>query len=176
MSNNLNLLPVDLQIGKGFSKVIKTIKSLNVILLVFFLVFAVGGGGYIIWRRVVFNSTNKNVNDLKLQLKNLELSEMQFVLLKDRVSKIYKIKSFPNAGLSLNNFNSISAGLSDNTIFDSLSISSSKTDLSVRVVNNIDLTDLLKNISSYNKYKFVDLYSFDFNPGVGYTLKLNLTN
>ena len=176
MAVNLNLLPPDLQINKGLGRILKTIKSINVILIVAFIVFSLGVGGFFVVSKISLNSVQSSVDKLKSQVKAQETSEQKLILLKDRLSKIYSIKSTPSASKNIDGANSLLTNVSPNSTMDQAVIEPTKADISLKVQSNEDLGILFTNIKNTSSFKFIDLYSFDYSPSVGYLVKLNMNN
>lgn len=170
MSVKLNLLPTDLQISKGLSSVLKTLKAVNVILLVAFMVFSLGLGAFFVLNTITLKNVEKNVSQLKTKVITLESSEQQLILLKDRLSKISSVKSIPSTLSNIKNINSFITNLSGNSSINQMDLGASKADLSMIIKSNEDLSMFLKNIESANLFKSVTLSSFGYSPAGGYNV------
>lgn len=174
MAIHLNLLPENLQISKGVSSFLKTAKALSVILIVLFSVSCLVSGALLIVNKINLDNTQKTVEQLKTQVKAQEVSEMQLVLLRDRLAKITTIKNYPTANKNIASVDSLFSNLSPNTILNQANISSNKIDISLVIRSNEDLSLFLKNIKDSTLFKTANVSSLGYNPIIGYTLALTL--
>lgn len=168
MAVKVNLLPKEFKIGAGAGKMLHLTRMLGVIFLAVFVVFSVALGGYLIISSLQLNNLNTGNNSLKTQLKALETSESQLVVLKDRLSKIKAAQSSPSGLKSFEDFEPFIGSLSPSTSFNTLEISSSKIEASIVFKSNADLTNFVEQLSKSDSFNSVSLTSFSFNPAVGY--------
>jgi Tfp pilus assembly protein PilN len=175
MPVKLNLLPQGLLISKSLGKALKTIKALNVILSVAFLVFALGMGAYFVLSTITLNGVQNKVDKLKTQVIAQESSEQQLILLKDRIQKISTVKALPNTFKNVENINSLLTGLSGESSISQLDVGQAKVDLSMIIKSNNDLTSFLRSVENTNLFKTVILSSFGYSPVGGYTLGISFT-
>jgi hypothetical protein len=173
MPVKLNLLPQALLVSKGLGSVLKTIRALNVILVVAFLVFVVGIGGLFLVSKSKLNSIEKNVDRLKTQIIAQESSEQQLILMKDRLSKISGVRSSRSILDNINNIYSLVSNLSVNSEISELDMDLIKINLSMTMRSNDDLTMFFKNIGNTNIFKTIVLTSFGYNATSGYALGVN---
>jgi len=176
MPENLNLLPQNLQISKSLGKVLKTTKALGVISIVVFIISALGVGAFFIYSKITLTNLQTEVTKLKSQVKAMESSEQQLVLLKDRLAKITSIKSAPNATKNITNVDTLFVGLSPSSMMEMANISSNKMDISMSIASNEDISLFLKNIKDTDIFSKVDLSTFGYSPGVGYSIDVSLGN
>lgn len=175
MASSLNLLPQDLQVSKGLGKVLKVIKSIGVISVVMFSVFLVVIVALFVVSKVSLNGLQNSNDKLKAQVKAQETSEQQLVLLKDRLSKISSVRALPNATNNIQSISSVIGNVSTLSSIDSANVSLSKIDLSLNILSNEDLTIIMDNLRNSEKFNLVDLYSFDYSQGLGYSIKATLS-
>lgn len=173
MPVNLNLLPQDLQIDKNTVGFLKTIKALNVILMASFIFFCLGVGGFLIYNKIALTNAQTNVEQLTSQVKALEKSEQQLILLKDRLGKIASVKLVPNASKNITGINSLLANTTNALNLSEANISSSKTNLDLDIYSNEDLSTFLQNVKNSNIFKSVNLTSFSYNLN-GYSLNMDV--
>jgi hypothetical protein len=152
------------------SGILKTLKAINVILLVGFLVSALGMGAVFVLNSVTLKNVDKNVDQLKAKVIVLESSEQQLILMKDRLSKIASIKAFPSTLTNITNINSMLTGLSGNSSISQMDMGLSKVDLSMIIKSNDDLSMFLTNVKNTNLFKSVTLSSFGYSPAGGYNI------
>lgn len=174
MPENLNLLPQNLQVSKGLSKVLKTTKALGVISIVVFIIFALGVGAFFIYSKITLTNIETEVTKLKSQVKAMESSEQQLVLLKDRLSKVASIKAIPNASKNIANVDTLFTGLSSSSMMKAANIGSKKMDINMSIASNEDISIFLKNIKDADVFSKVDLSSFGYSPGVGYSVDVSM--
>jgi hypothetical protein len=173
MPVKLNLLPQEFLVSKSLNSVLKTVRAMNVILSVAFIIFALGVGGYFLISRNTLNSTESKVDQLKTQVLAQESSEQQLILLKDRLAKISTVGSSQGTLKSIDNVDALLNGLSTNTSIEQMDAGSSKIDLSVIIKSNADLTKFMGNVADTNSFKSITLTSFGYSPLTGYALGLS---
>lgn len=173
--DNLNLLPQDLQVSKGLSSLLKTARSLGVILIVTFIIFCLGMGAYFIYSKITLDNIQTNVDQLKTQVKAQEGSEQQLVLLRDRLQKIASVKGIPSAGANISGINSLLANMSTNLKMSEANIDPLKMSLSLRLYSNEDLSTFLQNLKSTALFNQIELATFSYGA-TGYNLDVNLSN
>lgn len=172
--DNLNLLPQNLQVSKGLSASLKAIKSLGVILTVAFVIFALGMLGFFIYSKITLDSINSNINMLTSQVKAQEASEQQLILLKDRLGKIAKVKSQPNALSKVLGMGSLFENMSTNVKLSQVDIAPVRMTLSLNLYSNDDLTKFLQNVKNSTFFNQVEISSMNFSA-LGYTMDLTFT-
>lgn len=176
MPVKLNLLPENLQVSKGVSKVIKVSKPLSIVSAVIFMIFSLALGAYFIFSKITLDKSQKEVDQLKAQIKAMEDSEQQLILLKDRLAKISTIKNTPNALKNIMNFDSVLANISPNSVIDEVNITSDKVNTSYKLTSNADFTTFINNLKNTEFFNYVDLLSTNFNPNDGYLVDFSLEN
>lgn len=172
--DNLNLLPQNLQVSKGLSAALKTIKSLGVILTFMFVIFTLGLVGFFVYSKITLDGVNSNINMLTSQVKAQESSEQQLILLKDRLGKIGKARSNANALSKASGMNSLFENVSTNIKLTDVSITPVKMDISLNLYSNEDLTKFFQNLKNTTLFNQVELSSFNFSA-LGYTMDVSLS-
>jgi hypothetical protein len=175
MAVNLNLLPPELAVSKSLGKVLKTLRALGVISIVFFLIFAVGLGIFFIISTISLNNLNNSISLHESQISAQEASEQQIVILKDRIAKISQAKSVPSALKTVTNFDTVLVNLSPDSTISQFNADSSKADISMNFKSNLDLTTFLQAITTSKLFNSVILSSFGYGPSQGYSLGINIT-
>ena len=176
MPENLNLLPQNLQISKGLGSILKTTKSLGVILIVVFIVFGLGTGAFFVYSKITLNNVQTNVEQLKSQVKAQEGSEQQLVLLKDRLAKIASLKSTPNATKNIINMDTLFKNMSPGSAANQLEVLPTKIGISMIIRSNEDLTTFIQNLKTNELFNLVNLTSLGYNMNAGYSVIVNLSN
>lgn len=174
MAVNLNLLPQDFQISKSTGSAIKAMKALGVILTVVFIIFCLGLGAFFIYSKLSLSKVQSSVDDLKIQVKALEKSEQQLILLKDRLGKIGIVRSSSGALSNINNMDSLKTNVSEISSIDEASINADKMNLTLTIKSNEDLGFFIENLKNTTAFSTVNLSSFTYSPK-GYSINVNLT-
>ncbi len=175
MAIKLNLLPPELAIDKNLSATLKIARSVGVILIALFLVFAVGTVAVFVISSVTLKNLNADIDKTTKQISASETSEQQIVLLKDRVGKIKIVQDLPSA---FNNLIAIEPFLpitSPDSEVNELSVDSQKIALSLSFKSNDSLSSFLNTLSSSKALKSVIVSSLSLSPLVGYSLGVNIT-
>ncbi len=175
MAVKLNLIPQELLISKSLNGILKTLRALNVILSVAFLIFAVGVGAFFIISKYSLTSVEKTLDQLKTQVLAQQSSEQRLILLKDRLAKISMVHKLPSVLDSITKVNSVIADLSGASLISEMDIGSNKIDLSMTIESNDDLTRLMTNIKNTKLFKTIVLSSFGYSPLSGYVLGVSFT-
>ena len=170
------MLPQNLQVSKGLNSILKTTKALGVIFIVAFIIFSLGMGAFFIYSRITLDGIKTNVDQLKSQVKAQETSEQQLVLLKDRLAKISSIKSTPNATKNITGIDFLFTNMSPSSTMNLANFSSTKIDVSVAIRSNEDLTAFIQNLKSTDLFKSVNLSSFAYGAGSGYSIDVSLSS
>jgi hypothetical protein len=170
MPVKLNLMPSGLLISKSLSKVLKTVKAINVILIAIFIIFIVGVGIYFILSSISLKNTETKVEQLKSQIVLQETSEQQLIILKDRLTKISAAKASPDSLKNLSGVNTVLANLSQDSSISQMDVSPTKIDLTMTIRSNTDLTNFIKNVEETNLFKSILLSSFGYSSTGGYNI------
>lgn len=176
MPVKLNLLPENLQISKGTTQLLKTSKSLGIIMLVVFIISSLGMAAYFVISQLSYNKLKTEVANFESQVKAMEGSEQQLILLKDRLSKISSINTMPSAVNNLSNLDLILNGVSLDSVMEDVAIAPKKITTSLQLASNSDFATFVSNLKNSTVFKTVTLSSLNFTPDTGYKLDTNLDN
>jgi hypothetical protein len=145
-------------------------------MVVLFLLFSAGLGGFFVINNISLNSLNQNVSQLENQISAQETSEQQIVVLKDRVTKIEQAKSSPSALKTITDVNSVLANLSAGTSVSQFNANPTKADLSMSFTTNADLESFIQSFSGSSlPFGSAVLTSFGYSPSSGYQVGVSLT-
>ena len=175
MANKINLLPPGINIGGSLGKILKLTRMLGVISVALFLIFALGISVYLIISTITMNGLNSETDSLKVQVKALESTEQQVVLLKDRIGKINIALAQPEALKNLDDVEPFISGLGPSTSLSQLDIDPQKVDLSLNFKSTLDTSTFIKSLSDSNTFKSIVLMSFGYYPTSGYSVSVSLT-
>lgn len=181
MAININLLPPGFGITGTLGKILKLTRMLGVIGLALFLFFALGISAFFISSTMTLNGLNSDNGSLKDQIKTLQSSEQQVVLLKDRIGKINTVLGLPDAIKTLNIIEPFISNLSASSSLSQLDIDPIKIDLSLQFSSTADTSAFIKSLSNMKSlpdskvFTSVVLTSFGYNPISGYLVGVSAT-
>ncbi len=174
----INLIPNELAVSPKYVRVAKEINKVSVFglsvfafFLTLFLVF------YFYYTNTV-NKVNQEVLDLKSSITSLEGSEQRLILIKDRLSKINKVKKsnfmedkIANAKLVLDEINKIEP--QDQT---SVVVNKDMTEMNFKLTSSLNVTNSLTKLGSLGLYKSVVFPSITMNSGSLFNINVNFQN
>lgn len=171
MAIKINLLPTELKVSGGLSRILSVSRILGVISLAVFLVFGLGLGVFFVISSVQLNSLNSGNDALKSQVTSLKTSEAQLVVLKDRIAKIKTVQKIPTAVKNLVDFDPLVSSFSSSTVSE-VDVDANKIATSINFRSNSDLASFVKAISLAPIFRSVTFSSFSFSPAGGYLIGL----
>ena len=175
MATKINLLPPGFGVTGNLGKILKAVRMVGVIGLAFFLVFGLGISIYFIVSTITFNALKSETNSLKEQVKTLQTTEQQIVLLKDRVGKINMALGLPEAIKNLDAIDPFISNLSSSASLNQLEIDAQKIDLSFQFRSTADTSAFIKSLSDMKDFRSVVLTSFGYDSTNGYTVGISIT-
>lgn len=174
MPVTLNLLPPEHVTSGTLGKLLKIARALNVVLLVTFLVFALGLGGFFIFTSAQLRSVTTSENQLKAQITTLEASEQQMVLLKDRLGKVKLVQALNTSSKNLAKIEPFVKSLSTDAGLSELAVDPQKMDLSILFRSNAGLSAFLKSMIDSKDFSSVSISTFGYNPANGYLVTFHI--
>ncbi|KKR69655.1 MAG: hypothetical protein UU12_C0040G0013 [Candidatus Woesebacteria bacterium GW2011_GWA2_40_7b] len=175
MATKINLLPPGFGVTGNLGKILKAVRMVGVIGLAFFLVFGLGISIYFIVSTITFNALKSETNSLKEQVKTLQTTEQQIVLLKDRIGKINMALGLPEAIKNLIAIEPFISNLSSSASLNQLEIDAQKIDLSFQFRSTADTSAFIKSLSDMKDFRSVVLTSFGYDSTNGYTVGISIT-
>jgi len=175
MATKINLLPPGFGVTGNLGKILKAVRMVGVIGLAFFLVFGLGISIYFIVSTITFNALKSETNSLKEQVKTLQTTEQQIVLLKDRIGKINMALGLPEAIKNLDAIEPFISNLSSSASLNQLEIDAQKIDLSFQFRSTADTSAFIKSLSDMKDFRSVVLTSFGYDSTNGYTVGISIT-
>ena len=175
MATKINLLPPGFGVTGNLGKILKAVRMVGVIGLAFFLVFGLGISIYFIVSTITFNALKSETNSLKEQVKTLQTTEQQIVLLKDRIGKINMALGLPEAIKNLIAIEPFISNLSSSASLNQLEIDPQKIELSLQFRSTADTSAFIKSLSDMKDFRSVVLTSFGYDSTNGYTVGISIT-
>jgi hypothetical protein len=126
--------------------------------------------GFFIYGSVTLKNLNTNNNNLTNQIQAQSEAQQQAVLLKDRLEKIRKVYTLPNASKNFIAVSSIVNSLSSDAKVVEMDISAEKNILSLSFKTNGELTNFMNKLASQEDFTGITLESFTYNPTSGYVV------
>lgn len=175
MAIKINLLPPESTVSGPLGKIIKITRTLNVIFLAGFIIFAVGLGAFFIFSTLQLQNINASMDQVKREISAQEKSEQQLIILKDRLGKIQVVQGLPNSIKNLSGVDPLISALpSESASLTELDLDSKGIDLSVIFRSNSSLTNFVSSLSESQLFRTVVMTSFGYNPATGYLVSLTL--
>lgn len=171
MAINLNLLPPEYSLKKGFGRILKTTRSLTIILLVACLLLGVSLAIFLFVSFLSLGQISSNVEELKNQIKAEETTEQRLTLLKDRISKIKSVNKEATIVKSLDQIEPIISTTSGLNLSE-LAITQDKIETSISFAEVTGITDFFESLTSSSSFSSIVMTSFGFNPITGYLTNL----
>lgn len=141
-----------------------------------FIIFVSGVATLFVINKTSLNRINTEVSQLETQVKAMEGSEQQLILLKDRLAKITSIKTMPTVTQNLSNLDSILEGVSFDSTMNDVSIAPKRIDTSLELASNKDFTTFISNLKNMDFFKTITLSSLNYSSGKGYTVETKFEN
>jgi hypothetical protein len=170
---DINLLPQELKPNKSVLIIARKLKQIAVIsssLLVLAFLLVIGTKYY--FSRKTKESLSRQV-DLESQIKSMENTEQQLVLIKDRIEKIISIVSKGTISEEIDVVNNISGILPEGMQIKDISMDKDLVGMTVVTGSLKSASQYINSVTSLSGLRYVNLISFDFSPISGYTIELN---
>lgn len=176
MAITLNLLPQDKIVSGSLAKLLKICRVLSVVALALFVIYSIGAVSLIILNNGKVSKAEAENTSLKTKISELEVSEQQIVLIKDRIKKIETVRSIPSALGNLTGVIDLITGLGERSKVTELDADTKKVDLTVNFKSNFDMTSFIDLVKSSKSFKSVILSAYGLNPTTGYLVSFSLMN
>ena len=172
----INLLPQE-QFGPKdkFYKLAVRLKVFDYILLSIFVSTILFGGLYLYYLTGVASDHLTKQTDLKTQIKNLESSEQNLVLIQDRLKKISPIIKNDFAQKDLNTLSQLTS--SDNTTVKLVDgkVQKKGVEVTFLISDSAAMGSFLNLLTQEKTYQQIVINNINFRPEAGYYLTLKLT-
>jgi len=173
MSQKINLLPEDLTRGGGVDRLSKLLRKIaSVGLFVFIILSAAGALVLFFLTRTLTDTTNK-AQIAKENIRNLEGTEEQLILVRDRVIKINLLLEDRSNEPILNKQKEVLESLPSEILFSESKVEQEESSIELSSVSSIAIKDLMNTLKNLELKKLI-LISMNFNPIVGYQLTFEL--
>lgn len=175
MDKKINLIPQDLAVPASTIKIKKIINKISIITTVFLLLSSLAMISLFIFYSINIKKFNLSNSSLKEEVVNLEKTEQQLTLTKDRISKIVFIKSLSSANTNFKNyleFKTLVSNFTDLKLGET-EIDSNGMNVSISSTNISSFVDFIKALKQFDKYPNVLVSSLILNPKSGLILNLN---
>lgn len=170
---DINLLPQELKPNKSVLIIAKKLKKVSIIFSSFLiLTFLLVLGAQYYYTKKIKESASRQM-DLETQIKSMEDTEQQLVLIKDRIEKIISIVSLGTISEEVDIVGKVSEILPEGMLVKSITLDKDMVQMTVVTNGLIQASQYISSVTSLPSLKYVNLVSFDFSPGFGYTIELN---
>jgi Tfp pilus assembly protein PilN len=169
----INLLPKKFQSKDSLLRASRGLKTLNMVGTIVFFAGVLVVVGLIVVNQTQIKSLEKKNEVLAASIKKMNQVESQYILLKQRAEAFNNIIESQLTKVSFDNFEKIF--IDQGTLFfEQADISKTKSEVVLRVADSVQLTSLLDKIVAQNLYKKVVISGFNYAPGTGYSVSLEL--
>lgn len=175
MDKKINLIPQDLTVPVSTIKLKKIINKISIVAIILLILTCLVIISLFVYFSINLKKYDLSNSSLKEEVVNLEKTEQQLTLTKDRISKISFVKSLDSANTNFKNyleFRTLVSGFPDLSLKE-IEIDSKKMNVSISSSNTSSFVDFLKSLKLFSKYPNVSISSLNLNPKTG--LILNLT-
>jgi hypothetical protein len=171
---DINLLPQEFK-PKGYVlKLSQTLKKLVIFGLVVFLITASIIAGLFVTSSIKSNSITTENSKLVSEIKALEKTEQRYVLIKDRLKRIDKIKKEPGSYDGIDTVKEIADSLPSEILLTGVDISKEAAKFSVITNNSTNISQLFTLLISQG-YSSIKLDSLNYDLKSGYTLIIDIS-
>ncbi len=175
MTNNINLLPGDLNKSKGVGFVSLLLKRVSIILVVILFIGVILGVMFVIIQTRNLNNINQKNSELTSQVQKLNQTEQRLFLVKDRISKIETILGNKTSEESIGHLDQTVSSMSSDLAFKSVKIAGPSTTLTLGATNSKVIDQFLNFLANGNSaYAQVLLKNLGYNVDLGYLVDLQL--
>ena len=178
MKKQINLIPNELAVSPKYVKLAKEINKVSVFGMSIFVFFLVLFLVFYFYYSNLFKKTNAELVRLKTNVSSLEDSEQRLVLVKDRLSKISRVKKLNTTEKDISNAKIIldQLGQIEPQNQTSISLDGQQTELVFKSGSASLLAESLRVVSSLGLYNNVFIQSIASIPDSGYSVNINLSN
>ncbi|RJR30411.1 hypothetical protein C4564_00325 [Candidatus Microgenomates bacterium] len=169
-----NLLPAEVAPSKEVTRATKILNSLAVFSSAAFIVLALAGGSAFVYFNSKLNSLKTSESSLKNNIQNLQATESQLVLLKDRLSKIQNIIASREKESTFAKHKLVAELLPEDVVFEGSDLELSNSTIKITSGDSLALEALIKNMLVQNTLTSLTLSDLNYNPFLGYELKFEV--
>lgn len=175
MPAKINLLPTDVLASEKSQKVAKQVRKILYIFLGTFITASVISGIFLIYFEINLRKNTSLFDNLNTEVSNLENTERDLILGKDRLTKIKTILDGRLTEYSLSNLQFVSEAIPENINIDEIKID--KGDLltvSFQSQSSVAIQDFISSLSNLESIQILNIDEFSFNPEIGYVGKISI--
>lgn len=170
--SEINLLPTNVKVDKQTQKSVTLITRIAIAAGFIVMLIAIIGGALLF-------ILNSNLQKAKLEyeenlaaVKELEATELNLVLIKDRLSKIQPILDNRNQFSAFEQYNQLVNSLPTDAAFKAIHVSSDTSKLTITSPNSDAIASVIKSLEDPEKYQVAILDELNFNNIQGFELVL----
>ena len=171
---NINLLPTELRPKGQILKASKILKKISLVALLVFIVFGVLVFGSLMFLSSSVKTSQADQNELKARVRALEQTEQGLVLVKDRLKKITKVTSLPNALDETRILGDVASVFEEGIVFKKAHAVADKINIVVVLNSSSDLAKFITSLVNSQKYKTIKIIKLDFSAARGYEVEFSL--
>lgn len=175
MEKKINLIPQDLTVPVSTIRLKKILSKISIVASILLILTSLTMISLFIYYSINLKNYDLSNSSLKEEVANLEKTEQQLTLTKDRISKILLVKSLNSANTNFKNyleFRTLVSSFADLSLGE-IEINSKGMDVSISSNNTSSFIDFLKSLKQFDKYPNVLVSSLSLSPKTGLLLNLS---
>ena len=171
----INLLTKRLAPAGSVVKLVKGMKIFAVVGTAFFFVAIVAMVAIFITDSTLLEKSINNEETLKRSIKDMETTEIEYTVVKDRIEGIKTIFDAGNVVDDLENLLALTNTIPEETEISNAEINKMSTRLSFSSPSSSILVETFAKVVSTDRYKSIILETFSYNPDKGYIIELDMS-
>jgi len=169
----INLLPTELAPKTTIIKLTSSLRSVVIFGFILVLFASVGIAIFIVYFLVEINITNSSNKTLETSVSNLNQTEQKFVLLRDRIKKADEIFSKDTTKTQIASIDSVMNNTPSEIVINEIDVTPGKWSLNFSTLSSSSLVTFMSSLVANSQSKKIQLTSFTFSGGSGYSISLD---
>ncbi len=170
MAQTINLLPVELARGKEVNSLLARLKIASIVICTILLLFSMAGLAYVVITKRNVDTLVVTRDSVKAEVLNLETSEQQLVLLKDRLQKILDYRAADTTQGQLENQKKIIDILPEEISVIGSKIDAADAKIGLNSATLTPLKDITERLISEKLVTQLALSNITYNQTTGYQI------
>jgi len=172
MALKINLLPEDHVKDKKAKRISRIVRTGTLAILALFILIGGAEAGILYYLSQQLDDLAQEQSNIKLSIANLESTEQNLVLIKDRVQKIQELLNNRPDEEIISKQKLITNALLTNLSVKSIVIRPPDYNIEITAASSLSVADLFQELSQKPGFDSLVLETTSFNPYEGYVLNL----
>lgn len=170
--SEINLLPKKEQSSKQTQRISTFITRVAIAVGFIVIAAAILGGGTLFFVNRDYQNAQNEYDQLFARVKDLEGTEFNLLLTKERLAKIAPFLEARTAYDAIDRYSEIVNTLPENAAFSSLELGSDISELTLTSTDSDTLATIMKSLQDINKYDLTIIDKLKFNQTQGFELSV----